>query len=141
MLQNTGPPAIPRSPSTSVCREDGVRQGTTVRGGPNRLPSSKRRTSGKSARTADVRLEQPSAAKVSSRPTIWGRPATSTSGLGTTIPPAARRDPSPPARISPCTSGEHPFDVRKTLNSRGGSGPVGCHPLGRREPARLHAEI
>src|SRR5207253_3462589 len=139
VLHNTGPPAIPRSPSTNVCSEEGVRQGTTVRGGPNRLPSSKRKTSGKSARTAHVRLAPPSAANVSSRPTIWGRPATSTRGLGTPIPPAASRDPSPPARINPCTLLEHPFDLGKATDPRRDDAlaPRRRRPFGRSEPAQI----
>src|SRR6266513_5018788 len=116
MLQNTGPAGTARSPSTSVCSEDGVRHCTSIREGPKRLPSSTRVTAGKSARTAHVRLAHPSAANVSSSPTICGRPATSTNGLGTRIPPAARRDPSPPARINPCTLLQHPFDVGKATD-------------------------
>src|SRR5439155_13656212 len=142
MLQNTTPAGTARSPSTSVCSEDGVRHSTTVRGGPNRLPSSNRATAGKSARTAQVRLRHPNAANVSSNPTICGRPATSTRGLGTPIPPAASRDPSPPARINPCTLLEHPFHVRKAIDPRRGDelGPRGRGPVGRGEPACVDAQ-
>src|SRR2546426_4598849 len=138
MLQKTGPAGTARSPSTKVCSEDGVRHSTTVRRGPNRLPSSNRVTAGKSARTAQVRLRHPKAANVSSSPTICGRPATSTRGLGTRIPPAASRDPSPPARINPCTLLEHPFDVGKATDPRRGDelGPWGRRPVGRGKPAR-----
>src|SRR5438552_12491917 len=141
MLQNTGPAGTARSPSTNVCSEDGVRHSTTVRGGPNRLPSSKRATAGKSARTAQARLRHPSAANVSSRPMIWGRPATSTRGLGTPIPPAASRDPSPPARINPCTLLEHPFDLGKATDPRRDDAlaPRRRRPFGRSEPARPEA--
>src|SRR2546428_14185184 len=142
MLQNTGPSGTARSPSTSVCSEDGVRHSTRVRGGPKRLPSSTRVTVGKSARTAHVRLPHPNAANVSSSPTICGRPATSTRGLGTRIPPAASRDPSPPARINPCTLLEHPFDIRKATDPRRGGelGPWGRRPVGRGEPARADTQ-
>src|SRR5437773_4216484 len=142
MLQNTGPGGTARSPSTSVCSEDGVRHSTRVRGGPKRLPSSTRVTAGKSARTAQVRLRHPNAANVSNSPTIWGRPATSTRGLGTRIPPAASRDPSPPARINPCTLLEHPFDVGKATDPRRRDerGPRGHRTVGRGEPTRAHTQ-
>src|SRR6267142_5312822 len=142
MLQNTGPGGTARSPSTRVCSDDGVRHSTTVRRGPNLLPSSKRVTAGKSARTAQVRLWHPNAANVSSRPTIWGRPATSTRGFGTRMPPAASRDPSPPARINPCTLPEHRFDLGKATDPRRGDelGPSGRRPLGRGEPARADTQ-
>src|SRR5207247_28845 len=141
IVQNTGPAGTARSPSTNVCSEDGVRHSTTVRRGPNRLPSSNRMTAGMSARTAHVRLRHPSAANVSSSPTICGRPATSTSGLGTRIPPAASREPSPPARINPCTLLEHPFDVGKPTDPRSGHQLIlRRRPVGWGEPARPQAQ-
>src|SRR5882762_3437547 len=142
MLQNTGPVGTARSPSTRVCSDDGVRHSTTVRRGPNLLPSSKRVTAGKSARTAQVRLWHPNAANVSSRVTIWGRPATSTRGFGTPMPPAASRDPSPPARIKPCTLLEHRFDVGKATDPHRGDElrSWGRRPLGWGEPARADTQ-
>src|SRR5207247_1050938 len=136
------PAGTARSPSTKVCSEDGVRHSTTVRRGPNRLPTSNRVTAGKSARTAHVRLRHPKAANVSSSPTTCGRPATSTSGLGTRIPPAASREPSPPARINPCTLLEYPFHLGKATDPRGGDqlGARGRRAVGRGEPARPQAQ-
>src|SRR6266496_6601731 len=141
MVHNTGPGGTARNPSTSVCNDDGVRHVTTLRGGPNCFPSSTRCTPGKSARTAQVRLEHPSPASVSKSLTICGRPATSTSGLGTRIPPAASRDPSPPARINPCTLLEHPFDVGKPTDPRSGHQLTPRRrPVGWGEPARPQAQ-
>src|SRR3989449_4571102 len=135
------PPRSTLFPYTTLFRSDGVRHSTTERGGPNRLPSSNRMTAGKSARTAHVRLRHPSAANVSSSPTICGRPAPSTSGLGTRIPPAASREPSPPARINPCTLLEHPFDVGKPTDPRSGHHLAPRRrPVGWGEPARPQAQ-
>src|SRR5439155_396066 len=112
ILQNTGPGATAWSPSTSVWSDEGVRHSITLRGRPNRVPSSTRRTIGKSARTAHVRLVHPRASNVSSKRTICGLPATCTRGLGGDPSPAvASREPSPPARIKPCALVEDPFDL------------------------------
>src|SRR5260370_11234938 len=140
MLQNTAPAGTACNPATSVWSEDGVRHSTTLRVGPKRRAYSARRTAGKSDRSAHVRLRHPSAANVSSSPTIWGLPPTWTSGLGTAMPPAASRDPSPPARISPCTLPERPFDGRKLVDARGGDEPRRRRPPGRRQPARRDAQ-
>src|SRR5213075_2639215 len=72
--------------------------------------------------------------------TIWGRPATSTRGFGTRTPPAASRDPSPPARISPCTSVQHLFDVRESRDPGRGDEAPRRAAVGRREPARPHPQ-
>src|SRR3989475_5563499 len=61
MVQNTAPGGTTDSPSTSVCSDEGVRHSITLKGRANCIPSSKRRTTGKSARTAHVRLVQPRA--------------------------------------------------------------------------------
>src|SRR6266704_1162259 len=133
MLQNTAPAGTTARPSTSVCSDEGVRQAITLNGAPNRCPSSNRNTARKSARTAQVRLSQPSSASVSNSRKICGRPATSTSGFGaSTSPPAARRDPSPPARINPCTLREHPFDLREAADARRGDEARGRGALRRR---------
>src|SRR5437773_8159080 len=124
MLQNTGPGATAWSPSTSVWSDEGVRHSITLRGRPNRVPSSTRRTIGKSARTAHVRLVHPRASNVSSKRTICGLPATCTRGLGGDPSPAvASREPSPPARIKPCTLVEDPFDLGEPRDARRGVGP------------------
>src|SRR6266550_1799043 len=75
-------------------------------------------------------------------PTICGRPATSTRGLGTRIPPAASRDPSPPARINPCTLVEHPFDIGKATDPRRDDelATGRRRTVGRGEPARAHPQ-
>src|SRR2546422_3426753 len=140
MVQKTGPGGTARSPSTSVCSDEGVRHSIPVRGRANRVPSRRRRTTGKSARTAQARLVHPRAAKVSSRRRICGWPATSTSGLGSEIPAVASREPSPPARIRPCTLGEDPFDLGKARDARRGTGPRRLRPVRRGKPARAHAE-
>src|SRR5207302_10628222 len=141
MLQNTGPGATAWSPSTSVCSDEGVRHSITLRGRPNRVPSSTRRTVGKSARTAHVRLVHPRTSKVSSKRTTCGLPATCTRGLGSDPSPAvASREPSPPARIKPCTLAEDPFDVGKPGDARRGVGPRGLLPVWGRQPARPDTE-
>src|SRR5947199_5091343 len=140
MVQNTGPGGAALSPSTSVWSDEGVRHSITLKGRANRVPSSSRRTTGKSARTAHVRLVHPSAWKVSSKRRICGLPATSTRGLGSETPAAASREPSPPARIRPCTLGEDPFDLGEARDARRGTGPRRLRPLGRGKPARAHAK-
>src|SRR5712691_8505725 len=58
------------------------------------------------------------------------------------MPPAASRDPSPPARINPCTLLEHRFDVGKATDPRRGDelGPWGRRPPARGEPARADTQ-
>src|SRR5437773_6826207 len=140
MAQKTGPGGTARSPSTSVWSDEGVRHSITVRGRANRVPSSRRRTAGKPAGTAQVRLVHPRASKGSSRRRICGLPATSTRGLGIAIPVVASREPSPPARIRPCTLGEDPFDLGEARDARRAAGPRRLRPVRRGKPARAHAE-
>src|SRR5437879_2685391 len=140
MVQNTAPGGTADSPSTSVCSDEGVRHSITLKGRANCIPSSKRRTTGKSARTAHVRLVQPRASNVRSSRAICGWPATSTSGLGSVIPAVASRDPSPPARIRPCTLCENPFDGGEVRDARGRIRAGRLRPVRRRQPAGADPE-
>src|SRR5690242_5718644 len=58
------------------------------------------------------------------------------------MPPAARRAPSPPARINPCTLPEHRFEVRTATAPRRTDelGARGRRPVGRRDPARAETQ-